>query len=578
MAQRNFLSRRIRAFCASTSGHFAMMTALTAPVAIVLAAFAVDAGSLYLEKRQAQALADLAAIAAAARLGRADEAALATMTDNGITGITLGSLSPDDDRPADEPSVSGGGNHLRVERGRYLASGDVDPSQRFVAGARPYNAARVGYTTFGTRYFAATIIPPPRIDVWATASSPAEATFSVGSRLLELDGGLLNTLLGGLLGSQVSLSVMDYDALLSADVSLLSFLDALALEIGVEAGSYTQVLDAEVRAGQIARALSRSDGPGGTAKAAAGRLASQLPASGETLRLSQLIGIDDEGQLLAAAVEQVGLDVGVMELITASAVAAGRGRQVALDLGATAPGLLGASVSLAIGEPPQHSPWLRVGAGGEIVRTAQTRLALVVEVGGPGGLLGARIRLPLYLELAYAEARLKSVDCPTGRPESIRVGVEARPGIANLYLAEVDRSKLAGFDNPMARAPAKLVQMPLVSVTGQAHAEIANMNDRTLTFSWTDIRTGRIRQVSTNQIAGSLVQSLFSGLSLDVNVVGLGIGLPGNLTGLLGQTIGAAAPAVDGLLNSLLATLGLALGQADVRVHGARCGRAVLVQ
>lgn len=63
----------------------------------------------------------------------------------------------------------------------------------------------------------------------------------------------------------------------------------------------------------------------------------------------------------------------------------------------------------------------------------------------------------LYLELAFAEARLKSVDCPTGRPESTRVGVKARPGIANLYLAEVDRSKLAGFDNPLVRAPAKLV-------------------------------------------------------------------------------------------------------------------------
>lgn len=94
--------------------------------------------------------------------------------------------------------------------------------------------------------------------------------------------------------------------------------------------------------------------------------------------------------------------------------------------------------------------------------------------------------------------------------------------------------------------------MSLVSVTGQAHAEVANMNYKTLTFSWTDIRSGRIRQVSTNQIVGSLARSLFSSLSLDVNVIGLGIGLPGTLTGLLGQ--------------------------ADMRVHGARCGRGVLVQ
>lgn len=52
-------------FLKARSGHFAIMTALTAPAAIVLAAIAVDSGSLYVEKRQAQALADLAAIAAA---------------------------------------------------------------------------------------------------------------------------------------------------------------------------------------------------------------------------------------------------------------------------------------------------------------------------------------------------------------------------------------------------------------------------------------------------------------------------------------------------------------------------------
>ena len=578
MAGKHPIFSRIATFGNSTSGHFAMMTALTAPVAIVLAAFAVDAGSLYLEKRNAQAMTDLAAIAAAANLDDAQQAALATMTGNGITGITLGALSPDDEQQQPGGITSSGkGKWLLVQRGRYTSSGDLEPDRRFVVGAEPYNAARVGYTTFGTRYFAGSIIPEPRIDAWAVASSPAEATFSVGSRLLALDGGVVNALLGGLLGSELSLSVMDYEALVGADVSLLSFFDALALEAGLEAGSYTQVLDAEVSFGQIANALSASDGVAGSAKAVLTTLARQA-SQHATLRLAQLIDIEEGTRLMQASVDQIALDVGVMEMITASAIAAGKGRQVALDLGASLPGLLSAHVSLAIGEPPQHAPWLRVGSGGEIVRTAQTRLAIVLEIGGPGGLLGAKIRLPLYLELAYAEARLEAIACPTGRPESVKVAVDARPGIANLYLAEVDISKLSGFDNPMARSPANLVRMPLVSVTAQAHAEIANMHGRTLTFSWNDIKTGRIRQVSTSQIAGSLAQSLFSSLSLDVNVVGLGIGLPGNVTGLLGQTIGNVAPAVDGLLNGLLSTLGLALGQADVRVHGVRCRRAVLVQ
>lgn len=543
-----------------TSGQFALMTAILAPVAITLAAFAVDAGSLYVEKRQAQALVDLAAITAAANLGKAERAAMVTFADNGATDAASG-------------------ENVSVVTGHYNATGPI-PQERFTAGAGPVNAARVVYRTTGSRYFAGAIIPPPEIVVAATAGTEAEAAFSVGSRLAALDGGIVNALLSGLTGSSISLSVMDYNALLDADVSLLSFLDQLAIDLDLGAGSYKQALEAAVTVGQIAKSLSKTPGLGGSAKSAAGKLAFQ--ASGgraPTLQLSRLIDLgQSHGNLLASNIEQIAADVGVLELLALSTVVAGKGKQVALDLGANVPGLLAVTVDLAIGEPPQQSPWLRIGSNGDIVRTVQTRLSLVAEIGGLGGLLGTKIRIPLYLELAFAEARLKGVTCPSGSPAGVKVSVEARPGIANLYLAEVDPAKIVNFANPAPRSPARLVQMPLVNVTAQAHAEIAEMDYKTLAFSASDIASGKIKQVSTHAIVGSLTKSLFSSLHLDVNVIGLGIGLPSNLTGLLGQTIGAAAPALDTVLANLLSTLGLALGQADVRVHGANCGRAVLVQ
>lgn len=560
MARLSFSLHRATRVLRDTSGQFALMTAIIAPVAITLAAFAVDAGSLYVEKRQAQALVDLAAITAAANLGKAEQAAMVTFADNGATDAASG-------------------NNVTVVTGHYNAVGAV-PKDRFTAGAGPVNAARVVYRTTGSRYFAGAIIPPPEIVVSATAGTEAEAAFSVGSRLAALDGGIVNALLGGLTGSSISLSVMDYNALLGADVSLLSFLDQLAIDLDLEAGSYQQALDTSVTVGQIAKALSKTPGMSGNARAAAGKLAFQ--ASGgraPTLQLSRLIDLgQSHGNLLAANIEQIGADVGVLEILALSAVVAGKGKQVALNLGANVPGLLAVTVDLAIGEPPQQSPWLRIGSNGDVVRTAQTRLSLVAEIGGLGGLLGAKIRIPLYLELAFAEARLKSVTCPSGSPANVKVAVEARPGIANLYLAEVNPGKIVDFANPAPRAPARLVQMPLVNVTAQAHAEIAEMDYKTLAFSASDIASGKIKQVSTQAIVGSLTKSLFSSLQLDVNVIGLGIGLPSNLTGLLGQTVGAAAPALDAVLVNLLSTLGLALGQADVRVHGANCGRAVLVQ
>ena len=586
----HLLPRLLRRLARDRSGHFAMMTAMVTPMALALAAVAVDVGSLYLEKRRAQSLADLAAITVAANLDNPAEAARLVFADNGIHEIALGVVDEDDKirwKPGIE--VGAAANAAVLTPGRYVPSLAVSAGARFAGPASgaggEVNAVKVTYRTTGTRYFAASLIAPPQIVVEATAAADRKAAFSVGSRLLQLKDGVANALLGGLTGSTISLSVMDYEALLSADVSLLSFLDALATELRLTAGSYDEVLDAEVSVGQVTKALSRVAGIGPAAQAASQRLAAQAGGpQGRTFALSRLIGI--EGDAITATLQQVAARVEAMELVTMAAILAGQGRQIKLDLGASLPGLLSARVDLAIGEPPQKSPWFTIGSRGDVVRTAQTRLSVVVEIGNApalSGLLGARIRLPLYLELAYAEAKLASISCPTGQRDSVKVAVDARPGIANLYLAEVDPAKIVNFANPAARSPARLIQLTAVNVTAQAQAEIGAIAYKRLNFSAADIDSGKVRQVSTRTIATSLADSLFSSLSLEIGV-GLGvlniplITLPPNTVALLGATVRAASPAVDALLGEVLKMLGLSLGQADVRVHGATCGRAVLVQ
>ena len=575
----------LRRLLRERSGHFAMMTAFMMPVALVLGAIAVDAGSLYMERRQTQALADLAAIAAAANIDRAEEAVRLVLADNGLPDVAIGTSRDGEVRWSVGTGAASASAVL--SRGRYLASPDIPAGERFApvsaTGTETPNAVRVTLNTLGTRYFATSIIPPPQIVTQASAATTVEAAFSVGSRLLKLEDGVVNALLRGLTGSSIALSVMDYNALLDADVSLLSFLDALATEIDLEAASYSEVLDAEVTLGQVSRAIAASAGDG--PKAAAQKLGTQAGgARAPTFPLSRLVGLDQG--TVRARIQQVGARVGVMELVTMSAILAGQGRQVALDLGAAVPGLLSVDVDLAIGEPMQQSPWFTIGGSGTVVRTAQTRLRLVAEIANNAlltGLLGARIRIPLYLEVAYAEARLKSVSCPTGRPESSQVKIDARPGIANLYLAEVDPSKIVDFANPAPRSPAKLIKLAVIGVTGQAQAEIAAIDYKRLSFSADDIARRRIKQVSSDTITTSLVRSLLSSLQLDIKVelglLGLPlITLPSNVKTLLGQTIGAVTPDLDLVLNAVLKTLGLSLGQADIRVHGVVCGRAVLVQ
>jgi uncharacterized membrane protein len=61
-----------------------------------------------------------------------------------------------------------------------------------------------------------------------------------------------------------------------------------------------------------------------------------------------------------------------------------------------------------------------------------------------------------------------------------------------------------------------------------------------------------------------------------VNVGPLGLPIPG-LGSTVAGIIGGATSSVDQLLASVLATLGVGIGQADVWVSGVRCDGAVLV-
>jgi uncharacterized membrane protein len=562
------LLKALHAGLRSTSGNVATLTALLMPAALTLAAFAVDQGSLYLERRHLQNLTDLAAIAAAANISEPGKAAKALFEANGVTELTL--LS--------EPGETNLPDTLRVETGRYVADPSLAVADRFQAGGAPVNAARITVSTHGTTFFAGNLLPSPVIGTTALASASNQAAFSIGSRLASLNGGIVNQLLGKLLGTDLSLSVMDYNALLGADVNLLGFLDALAGKADITAGTYNDVLKSDISAGQFVSALADVS-PGPNANAALKTMAAGLGSSDRTIPLSHLVSLGQIGGLALGA-EPPGLTAkaNVMSLITAGAALADGKHQVALDLDTGLPGIAGATLNLAIGEPPQNSPWFSIGETGDIVRTAQTRLSLIVQVGGPGGPLGASIRVPIYLELAFAEGQLGDIACPTGRPDSLDVTVEARPGVAEAWLGEVDTGRMGNFSKSPAVLPAQLVKAPLVSVTGAAHATMSNPSPTALEFSASEIGKGAVKSVSTHNFTGSLFGSLLGDLRLNVKVAGLGLSVPGVLNATLKNALTAASPAIDELLNNVLATFGIKLGEADIRVTGGICGRAVLVQ
>ncbi|WP_246675279.1 TadG family pilus assembly protein [Mesorhizobium sp. B2-3-4] len=563
------------------------MTALSAPVALALAAVAIDEASIYTERREAQAMVDLAAITAASNINNVDTAVVTTLTDNGMPGVVV-QASGQTIAPAVGKTV------VTVTQGRYAAS-TANVSQRFQAGVTPYNAVRVTLAKIPNRYFASSLIPTPVIGTQATASMTPQATFSVGSRLLSVNGGILNALLSGLLGGNISLSVMDYNGLVSADVSVLSFISALGTQLNITAGTYSDVLASKATVGQIATAMANVPGLGNTAKLALQTIASKSTSTVK-IPLSSLVDLGSVGSLgLGQQPTGLGVDASAMGMLTAAAVLANGTNQAAIDLGTTIPGLVSAKLNVAIGEPAQSSPWLAIDGIGTVVRTAQTRIKLTasVTVGTPGlsgGISLLAVNLPLNVEVAYAEARLTDITCPTG-PSSISVSIAARPGVAQLNLANSNNpSGFADFSQPQTFTDADiadvslqllLLRIPLIQVMGSAATAITNNSAQTLTFNATDIANKTVKTVSTRNISQSLTTSLVSNLSLSANLLGLGI----DVTALLGTVKpavvallnGVTAP-LDDLLYNVLSALGVGVGQADVRVTGATCGRAVLVQ
>ncbi|MFN3353429.1 MAG: TadG family pilus assembly protein [Brevundimonas sp.] len=541
----------MRGFAHDRSGAVAVMAAVGGAVALAAAAVAIDLGSIALTARRVQGAADLAALSAARHLERADAAARAT------AGANL-------------PDLTG----YALTLGRYTPDPDLPPIDRFTAAPSDPDAAEVRLTAEARLYFAHIFLgrerwPVTRTGRAATRVQPPVAAFSIGSRLASLDGGLANQLLSGLTGSEVGLSVMDYRALAEADVRLLEFADALAHRLGVTAGDYDGLLARTTTSGVALEVLGELTG--GRAGDALAGLSSA--AGGAELEIGDLIGASASGPDGLKG----GLDVAVSSLDLANAIVEiGAGdRQVALDLGAQA-GLADLEVVLAIGERPNGSPWMAVAKDGTpTIRTAQARLFLKARTAQKlNGL--AQVELPILIELASAEARLSRIDCPAGA-----VTLSARPGVASARLGAVDEARLDDFKRDPVSGQATLINVAgLVRVRGQATVRAEDTSWAEVRFSSSDVAAGTPRTVKSREALTGAISSLFGELELDVQALGLVLGL-GGLTSSLGQLLASVGTTLDGVVNPTLDLLGVGLGEADLTVHGVECpagdGRAAVL-
>ena len=545
-------------FRADEQGNIAIMGAGLMTLLIGCTALAVDLGTIFADRRKTQSTADLAAIVAASNLSNATSAATATVVKNNYPAAAM----------------------AKLELGTYTANASLSPQARFVTPATgTANAARVTLNTQTPLYFSRIFTGTNQytIKTSATASSTAIASFAIGSRLASLNGGLINAILGATLGTNLSLSVMDYQALLSARIDALDFLNALATRIDMTGATYDSVLSSNVKVSDIiAAALTTQQAANGASVAttALSTISQAVSSSTTKIKPGSLIDVGPYANTATGQKAKVGVGVSVLDLLSATGQVANGTNQIATSVNLGLPGVASVSLTATIGERPVGSGWIALGTKGASVHTAQTRILLSVQLVGSGSV--SVVNLPLYVEIASGTATLDALSC--GRPNintsTVRLGVT--PGIVDAWIGNVTTAEMKNFTSKPNPPAATLVNLGAVTVAGRAHAGMGNTTPKNVDFSFADIQSQVKKTVTTTNFTNSLTSSLLGDLSLTVNVGPLGLPLPG-LGSTVSGIISGATSSIDQVLASTLATLGVGIGQADVWVMGIRCDGAVLV-
>ncbi|HAP46563.1 MAG TPA: hypothetical protein DEA80_04140 [Afipia sp.] len=544
----------LRRFAADDRGNIAIMGAASLLLVIACAALGVDVGAIFADKRRTQSATDLAALVAASDLSNASRAAAATVAKNNYPPESL----------------------VAVEPGVYTANASLTPQQRFVAAATPANAVRVTMQTMTPLYFGKVLTGDSQWNLKATAiaSTTRLATFAIGSRLVSLNGGLLNSLLGGMLGTTLSLSAMDYNALLSAKIDAFDFLGALATRVNLTGVSYDTLLNSNLKVTDIVAALQTAAAGNSGAIAALSSLSSAISSLTTRITPKSLISVGPYSNLTVGQKPKVGASVSALDLLSAMAALANGTNQIAANVNLSLPGIAGVTLQATVGERPVGTSWITVGSLGASVHTAQTRVLLKIQLVGSGAV--SVVNLPVYVEIAAGTATLNAISCgyPNVSTSTVTLGVS--PGIVDAWIGDVTSAMMTNFSTAPNPPAVNIVNLGAIQVTGRAHATMANTSPTSVTFSYADIQAQTKKTVNTTSFTSSLTSSLLGDLQLGVQLGPLGLPIPG-IGALVAGIIGGATGSIDTLLNSVLQTLGVGLGQADVWVTGVRCDGAVLV-
>jgi len=425
----------------------------------------------------------------------------------------------------------------------------------------------------------------------SAACTTTGACITAGPRLASVDTGksaLLGPLLGGMLGSGVSLNAVDWNALAGGDLNLLNTLKLLQTQLNLS--SPAQALGANLTLAQIATALAaeaQAEAKPQLAGALSG-LASQLNGVGATVRLGDLLQLStDTGSLGTTTVNALDMFTGLVQLYNRRNVLT---TPTPIGISGGALGALGIVNSLQLYAQVIEPPVYVCGPAGSRFYSAAIRLKLKLDLVtlapvtdtlvGLGLLRSASLaigKLDVYVDVARGEGSLTAVDAAAKA-----VTLQVAPGVADIYIGSIDDSvffnrsrsiqnsdvafgTIGGLQATLALGLAA-VDVP-IRVKSIVRGQAPFSTSVTMSGSFPQTRTVSTSAVFVTNAANSLVNNL----QIDsMPLLGLlqGVVEPLVKTLVTKTVTPLIAPILSGVVDPLLKLLGIGLGQVVVTVEG----------
>lgn len=360
-------------------GAIGLMAAIVLGMALLFMLLVVDSGRLYLEQRQLQRVADLAVLEAVGRGGSCTSGTATTFANesasrNGFpqpVSVTCGTLN----------TIDG----LRT----FVADNSKSDAIRVIATTAVPTSVAVGLW----RLFSVAGVDLNKnltASAVGAAPKPLLAQISIRSTLAKVttnsQAALLNAVFGGLAGGALNLSIGGWNGLIDANINLLSYMDQLAIELGVKAGDYNKLLSTNATLTQLitaAATVANANGATSELKAALAGLQTAVKLNPAAVTLGDLLK-------LQTGSPSSGLDTNLQlsQLIQAFLQVANTKNAIDLSAPIILPGIANVTLRMKVIEPPQFSAIGDPNSGQPIsVHTAQVRTLIAIDLTGLGNLL-----------------------------------------------------------------------------------------------------------------------------------------------------------------------------------------------